>query len=232
MTLRPHISSSISRLIVSLLMLFVGIGSTQAQITKMFKMEKDSIPLFCGFSVSFDLVGPAMMMLTSHGEYEGALRVNLHDQWFPIFELGLGRANHENDEVTGLTYKTTAPYFRLGMDWNILRKKHQPNRMYAGFRYAFTSYNVDIIRENLPDPVWQTKTGFGVEGSRCNMHWLEVVLGIDAKVFGPLHLGWTVRYKRRLMHNDGTLDATWYVPGFGINDKDNIGANFNVIIDI
>ena len=232
MTLRPHISSSISRLIVSLLMLFVGMSSTQAQITKMFKMEKDSIPLFCGFSVSFDLVGPAMMMMTSHGEYEGALRVNLHDQWFPIFELGLGRANHENDEVTGLTYKTTAPYFRLGMDWNILRKKHQPNRMYAGFRYAFTSYNVDIIRENLPDPVWQTKTGFGVEGSRCNMHWLEVVLGIDAKVFGPLHLGWTVRYKRRLMHNDGALDATWYVPGFGINDKDNIGANFNVIIDI
>ena len=232
MTLRPHISSSISRLIVSLLMLFVGMSSTQAQITKMFKMEKDSIPLFCGFSVSFDLVGPAMMMLTSHGEYEGALRVNLHDQWFPIFELGLGRANHENDEVTGLTYKTTAPYFRLGMDWNILRKKHQPNRMYAGFRYAFTSYNVDIIRENLPDPVLQTKTGFGVEGSRCNMHWLEVVLGIDAKVFGPLHLGWTVRYKRRLMHNDGALDATWYVPGFGINDKDNIGANFNVIIDI
>lgn len=232
MTLRPHISNSISRLIVSLLMLFVGMSSTQAQVTKMFKMEKDSIPLFCGFSVSFDLVGPAMMMLTTHGEYEGALRVNLHDQWFPIFELGLGRANHKNDEVTGLTYKTTAPYFRLGMDWNILRKKHQSNRMYAGFRYAFTSYNVDIIRENLPDPVWQTASGFGVEGSRCNMHWMEIVLGIDAKVFGPLHLGWTVRYKRRLVHNDGALDATWYVPGFGINDKDNIGANFNVIIDI
>lgn len=232
MTLRPHISNSISSLIVSLLMLFVGMSSTQAQVTKMFKMEKDSIPLFCGFSVSFDLVGPAMMMLTTHGEYEGALRVNLHDQWFPIFELGLGRANHKNDEITGLTYKTTAPYFRLGMDWNILRKKHQPNRMYAGFRYAFTSYNVDIIRENLPDPVWKTVTGFGVEGSRCNMHWMEIVLGIDSKVFGPLHLGWTVRYKRRLVHNDGALDATWYVPGFGINDKDNIGANFNVIIDI
>ena len=213
-------------------MLFVGISSTQAQVTKMFKMEKDSIPLFCGFSVSFDLVGPAMMMLTTHGEYEGALRVNLHDQWFPIFELGLGRANHKNDEVTGLTYKTTAPYFRLGMDWNILRKKHQPNRMYAGFRYAFTSYNVDIIRENLPDPVWQTKTGFGVEGMSCNMHWMELVLGIDSKVFGPLHLGWTVRYKRRLFHNDGTLGATWYVPGFGINDKENLAANFNVIIDI
>ena len=232
MTKTPHISSYISRLAVSLLLLVVGMSSTQAQVTKMFTMEKDSIPLFCGLAVSFDLVGPATLMLSDHGEYEGALRVNLHDQWFPIFELGVGRANHENDEVTGLTYKTTAPYFRLGMDWNILRKKHQPNRMYAGFRYAFTSYNVDIIRENLPDPVWQTKTGFGVEGMSCNMHWMELVLGIDAKVFGPLHLGWTVRYKRRLFHNDGTLGATWYVPGFGINDKENLAANFNVIIDI
>lgn len=232
MTQTPHISSFISRLTVSLLLLFVGLGSTQAQVTKMFTMEKDSIPLFCGLSVSFDLVGPAMMLLSDHGEYEGALRLNLHDQWFPIFEMGLGRANHEKDEVTELTYKTSAPYFRIGMDWNILRKKHQPNRMYAGFRYAFTSYNVDIIREDLPDPVWQSSTGFGVKDMSCNMHWMEIVLGIDAKVFGPLHLGWTARYKRRLIHNDGTLGATWYVPGFGINDKDNLAANFNIIIDI
>ncbi len=231
MTQRPHISSYISRLAVSLLMLFVGMSSTQAQVTKMFTMEKDSIPLFRGFSVSFDLVGPAMLLLSNHGEYEGALRINLHDQWFPIFEMGLGRSNH-TDEITEIKYKTTAPYFRLGMDWNILRRKHQDNRMYAGFRYAFTTYNVDIIRENLEDPVWKTTSHFGVKGTSCNMHWMEIVLGIDAKVYGPLHLGWTVRYKRRLIHKDGALDATWYVPGFGINDKDNIAANFNVIIDI
>jgi hypothetical protein len=232
MTRTPRISSSISRLAISLLMLFASIGSAQAQISRMFTMEKDSIPLFRGFSLSFDLVGPAMLMLSDHGEYEGALRINLHDQWFPIFELGLGHANHKKDEVTELTYKTTAPYFRIGMDWNILRKKHQSNRIYAGFRYAFTSYNVDIIRENLPDPVWQTETGFGVKDMSCNMHWIEAVLGIDAKIFGPLHLGWTVRYKRRIAHKDGTLGATWYVPGFGINDKDVLAANFNVIIDI
>ena len=230
MTQRLHISTFISRLSVSLLLLFT-VSATQAQL-KMFRMEKDSIPLFRGFAVLFDLVGPAMMVLSDHGEYEGALRINLHDQWFPIFELGLGHANHENDAVTGITYKTTAPYFRMGMDWNILKNKHQANHMYAGFRYAFTTYNVDIIREDLPDPVWMSQTGFGVEGMSCNMHWLEVVLGIDAKVFGPLHLGWTVRYKRRIFHNDGTIGATWYVPGFGINDKDNIAANFNVIIDI
>ena len=199
---------------------------------KMFRMEKDSIPLFRGFSVSFDLVGPAMLLLSDHGEIEGALRVNLHDQWFPVVEIGVGKANHEKDLVTEITYKTTAPYFRLGIDLNLLKNKHQSNRLYGGIRYGFTSYKVDIIRENLPDPIWMTETGFGIEGMKCNMHWLELVFGIDAKIFGPLHLGWNVRYKRRISHKEGDIGQTWYVPGFGINDQDNFAANFNVIIDI
>lgn len=230
MTRRLNISTCISRLTVSLLMLVGMSAETHAQ--KLFRLEQDSIPLFRGFSVSFDLVGPAMLMLSDHGEYEGALRLNLHDQWFPIVEAGVGRANHENDEVTGITYKTTAPYFRIGMDWNILKRKHQDNRMYAGFRYAFTSYKVDIIRDQLPDPVWQSESGFGINDMACSQHWMELVLGIDAKIFGPLHLGWTVRYKRRLHHSDIPIGQTWYVPGFGTYDKDQLAANFNVIIDI
>ncbi len=232
MTQRKRISTCISRLTVSVLLLLTGTAVTHAQIAKMFRMEEDSIPLFRGFSVSFDLVGPATLLLSDHGEYEGALRINLHDQWFPVVELGVGRANHEQDEVTGLTYKTTAPYFRIGMDWNILKRKHQSNRMYAGFRYAFTSYKVDIIREKLPDPVWQYKSGFGVKDMQCSQHWLEAVIGIDAAIFGPLHLGWSVRYKRRIAYNSGHIGNTWYVPGFGTNDNDNLSANFNIIIDI
>ncbi len=230
MTLRRNISTSILRLSVSLLLVFIALPM-QAQL-KMFRLEKDSIPLFRGFSLSFDLVGPATLTLSDHGDIGGALRINLHDQWFPVFEMGIGRANHENDEVTAITYKTTAPYFRIGMDWNVLRNKHQPNRLYAGFRYGFTNYKIDIIRENLPDPVWQSQAGFGVDGLSCNMHWLEFVFGIDAKIFGPFHLGWDVRYKRRLLHNEGDIGNTWYVPGFGTFGQDNLTASFNVIIDI
>lgn len=230
MTHQPHISTYFSRLTVSLLLLV----STSAVIAqpKMFRLEKDSIPFFRGFAVSFDLVGPAMIMLSDHGEYEGALRINLHDQWFPIVELGIGHANHKKDEVTGLIYKTTAPYFRIGMDWNILKNKHQANRLYAGFRYAYTHYKADIIREKLPDPVWQSKSDFGVKGTSCSQHWLEGVFGLDAQIVGPFHMGWTIRYKRRIAHQDGEIGNTWYVPGFGINDSDNFSANFNIIFDI
>ena len=230
MTYCPRICSSISRLTVSLLLLMAA-TTAQAQL-KLFRVEQDSIPFFRGFSVSFDLVGPAMLMMSDHGEYEGALRINLHDQWFPVFELGYGRANHEKDEVTEITYKTSAPYFRIGMDWNIIRKKHGPNRIYAGLRYAYTSYKADIIRENLPDPVWQTQTGFGIKDLGCYMHWMEIVFGIDAKIIGPLHLGWSARYKRPLKHDEGGIGNPWYVPGFGTGADDHLAANFNVIIDI
>ncbi len=225
-----NISAFISRLAISLVLLMAA-PTAHAQL-KVFRMEKDSIPLFRGFQVSFDLVGAARLMFGDRGEIGGALRINLHDQWFPVVEFGIGKANHDNDEATYITYKTTAPYFRVGIDINLLKNKHQSNRLYGGIRYGFTSYKVDISRMDLEDPIWGTKSDIVVEGMKCSMHWFEVVFGIDAKIFGPLHLGWDVRYKRRLSHKEGDIGQSWYVPGFGVNDQNNIGLSFNAIIDI
>ena len=228
MTATPNISTFISRLAVSLALLLTSAAAS----AQLFRLQRDSVPLLRGFQVSFDVFGAGMLVLSDYGQYEGALRLNLHDQWFPIVEAGIGKARHENDMVTGLSYKTTAPYFRLGADVNLLKNKHQSNRLYGGFRYAFTSYKIDLWRENLPDPVWQWNSGFGAFGEKCSQHWLEVVFGVDAQVMGPLHLGWSVRYKRRLFHSDGVVGKTWYVPGYGIWGDTRLGGSFNVIIDI
>lgn len=220
---------SISRLAISILLLLPA-TAVSAQ-GKLFAIEKDSVPLLNGFSVSVDLAGAAMLMLGDYGEYEAALRLNLHNQYFPVFELGYGQAEHD-DEVTGIYYKTRAPYFRIGCDLNLLRNRHSQNRLYAGLRYAFTSYKVDMARPTFQDPVWQWDTGFSISGDACSQHWAEVVFGLDAKVWGPLHLGWSVRYKLRLAHKDSSVGNTWYVPGYGKYGDTRIGANFNVIMDI
>lgn len=196
------------------------------------KLEKDSIPLFRGFAISFDLVGVAQMLLSDHGQYEAAVRLNLHDQYFPVAELGYGRASHKDDIVTGITYETKAPYFRVGIDVNVMKRKHTGNRVYVGARYGRTSYKVDISNRPVPDPVWQWDTSFGVRQEQCSLNWAEALFGIEAKVFGPLHLGWTGRYRFRLSHNEGRIGRTWYAPGFGINDSSALGTTFNVTIDI
>ena len=229
MTIKSCISTSIRKLAISLLLLTMS-SAASAQM-KFFTIQKDSIPLFRGFAVSFDLVGAGMLALSDYGQYEAALRVNLHDEWFPIVEAGVGKATHD-DEVTQLYYSTSAPYFKVGIDKNMLKDKHGPNRLYVGLRYGFTSYKIVLSRPDFPDPVWLWNTGFGVKDASCKYHWAEVVIGVDAKIFGPLHLGWSVRYKQRLAHSEeGEFGNPWYVPGFGTYNT-NLGATFNVIIDI
>ena len=211
MMTRPYISISIRRLAISLLLLVSVSASAQ---TKFFSIQKDSIPFFRGFAVSFDLVGAGMMALSDNGQFEGALRINLHDEWFPIVEAGHGKA------------------FKIGIDKNMLKDKHGPNRLYVGLRYGFTSYKVDISRPEFIDPVWKWNADYNIVDAACKYHWAEIVVGIDAKIFGPLHLGWSVRYKQRLSHSEESpLYKTWYVPGFGNYDT-KLGGTFNVIIDI
>ena len=229
MTRIQKISTSISRLAFSLLLLS---AATVAQGQgKLFSLQKDSVPLFRGFAVSVDIAGPLVKAMGDYGEMEAALRLNLHDQYFPIVEIGYGEADHD-DEVTQISYSTKAPYFRIGCDLNLLKNKHTPNRIYGGLRYAFISYKVDMARPETTDPVWGSPTSFEIVGESCNQHWAEVVIGIDAKIVGPLHLGWNVRYKRRLSHKDCSAGKTWYIPGYGKWGDTRLGANFNVIIDI
>jgi hypothetical protein len=228
--MRRFIFTSIRRGTISLLLLIIATAAS-AQI-KFFAFQKDSIPVFRGFAVSFDLVGAGLMAFSDNGQYEGALRVNLHDEWFPIVEIGLGKANH-SDDVKHIHYDTKAPYFRIGIDKNMLKDKHGKNRLYVGLRYAYTSYKVNISRPDFPDPVWLWNTSYGVKDASCNQHWIEAVVGVDAKIFGPLHLGLSVRYKRRISHSeDGNFGNTWYVPGYGIYGDTRLGGTFNVIIDI
>jgi hypothetical protein len=213
------------------MLLLLGMA-TGAQAQRFLKLEKDSIPLFRGFAVSFDLAGFAQMQLGTYGQYEGALRLNLHDQYFPIVEVGVGRANHDYDEVTEISYKTTAPYFRLGADFNIMNNKHTGNRVFVGFRYGYTNYTVDVDHPIFEDPVWKWPTGYSMSDQKCHQHWGELLFGLDGKLWGPVHLGWSGRLRVRIAHKDGDMSSAWYVPGFGLQDNTVLGYSFYVAVDI
>lgn len=197
----------------------------------MVEVENDTISLFRGLSISFDLVGLAQMAFGDYGQYEGALRVNLKDKYLPIVELGLGKAN-AYDETTKLTYKTSAPYGRIGCDFNIMKNKHDIHRLYAGFRYAFTSYKFDVMSPGVVDPIWKTQCEYGAQGVSAYYHWLEFVVGVDAKIWKCFRMGWSARYKRRLFHNDGDIGKTWYVPGYGKQGNIRLGGTFNINIEL
>ena len=86
----------------------------------------------------------------------------------------------------------------------LLKNKHDIYRLYGGFRYAFTTFKYDIERESpLEDPVWGGSSEFVSLDNSGSCHWLEACFGVDVKVAGPFRMGWSIRYRRRLLHSEG-----------------------------
>lgn len=221
--------SYISALLISLSLLLAATSANAQKIV--IQSEPDTVPLFRGIAVGADLFGAIQRQVSDYGQYEANLRVNLRDKYFPVFELGIGDADHQDDAVTGISVKTRAPYGRIGCDFNVLRDKHGDYRAYVGFRYAYSSFDFKLSHAGVEDPIWGGVAEYGTDET-CNSHWLEGVFAVDAKVLGPLRLGWSVRYRRRIVAPDCSVGDVWYIPGFGRSKKTCIGGTFNIAFEI
>lgn len=189
------------------------------------------VPLFSGFSLSADAVGAVMALTSPWGSYEGAARLHLKERYFPVFEMGWGVSDH-TDATTDLHYKTHAPFFRIGMDYNFNKNSRGPGRILGGFRYAFSSFHYDLDGPGLTDPVWGTSIPYHFVGVHTSMHWIEMVFGLEARIVRFFHLGWSIRYKLRLHERQTVPGSAWYVPGYGRNGSHALGGTFYLVFDI
>lgn len=195
-------------------------------------LAQKAAPVFGGVAVSADLVGVAMKLLRSdYSQMEVAARLNFKEKYFPVFELGYGESDYEGADTRN-TFKTSAPYFRIGLDYNFTKKWYTGNRLYAGIRYAFTSFDYDISAPGFTDPVWNNEVPFVYNNLHANSHWGEVVFGLETRIWKIFHLGWNLRYKMRFRHKESNYGTPWYVPGFGKYGNSCIGGTFNFIFDI
>lgn len=188
-------------------------------------------PLFAGASISTDVAGMVMAVASSWGQIEAAARLNLKNRYFPIFEMGWGLSNH-TDAQTDQHYKTNAPYFRIGCDYNFVKNKFSGNRIFGGVRYAFSSFKYDLNGPALTDPVWNGSLPYKFTGVNASAHWIELVGGLEARIMRFFHIGWSVRYRQRLSQKRTSLGQAWYIPGYGRNDTSGWGGTFNLIFDI
>ncbi len=221
--------SSLAAVALCLLMLMTSV--TAAAQHKKKGMERDSVPLFCGVAVSMDLVGPIQKATGDYGQMEGAVRVNLKDKYFPVFEMGYGKTDYTS-VTSEMRYTTAAPYYKIGIDFNMMKNKHDIYKVFGGLRYAFTNFSYDAYCYSVADPIWGYESDYVEEGVECRYTWMELVFGVDAKMWGPVHLGWSVRYRSRLSYDNGRLGGSWYVPGFGKNNNSMLGGTFHIAIDI
>ncbi len=199
------------------------------------KEKEDTIPqapLFCGAAVQVDLAGPIMKAVgAKYSQLECGARLNFRDHYFPIAEFGIGESDREGKQ-NNTQFHTRAPYFRLGMDYNV-NKKHNGNRLFVGVRYAFTHFKYDFNDPDFSDPVWTTsESGLVLENQKGRMQWIEACVGCETKIWSFIRLGWTLRFKARLHRSVSDYGDPYYTPGFGKNGGTTWGGTCNVIFDV
>jgi len=195
------------------------------------KFREDSVSVVNGFQLNVDLVGPVQSMLSDKKYYEASARMSIKDWVFPTVEVGYGTTDYH--EITSNTfYSCSAPYGRVGFDVNVLKNRHDDYQVFVGARAAYTSFNYDISVPDAVDPVWGGNANYNIKDARCNFLWAEFLVGVDARIVGPLHLGWTMRYKKKLSGKYEGIDKAWYVPGYGTDKDSGFGATFNIGVNL
>ena len=202
---------------------------------EMEKEERKKIPLYQGLSLEWEIAGLASHLLGSDIlNSEIALRANLKNRFLPVVEAGYGKADAINDG-NNLHYKTSAPYFRIGVDYNIFHKKtHLPGYIYAGLRYGMTSFSYDVSGPDMTDPNYGSVNvmPYSYSGLKSNASWAEGVFGLKVRIYKGFCMGWSVRYKIRISVKNHENAVPWYIPGFGKNASSGFNLMYNLIYNL
>lgn len=221
----------ITLLAISFLLLTFLPATAQTGSTKQ-TSANDSISLFKGIALSVDLFGPGAYIFGSDFfSSEIAVEANFSNRFFPIVEIGYGQTN-TTDEDSQFHYKTAAPYFRIGMNYNVQYKRQRPDHIYAGIRLGFTSFKYDVNGPEMKDPVWEDKIPFEYNNINSHALWGEILFGIKAQIYKNFHMGWSLRYRINGYVKKGINSEPWYIPGFGSNSSTKFSASYNLIYQI
>lgn len=220
--------------------------SSQQQKKKREKtLPEVTYPLMNGIDVGVDILSPIIKAFGSDFmSAEAMVDVNLYNRYFPTVEVGFGGGKAINDYDVSI--KSSAPYFRLGIDYNTFWKKAHGNLLLVGLRYGFSSGKYDVVvpdmlnpeytggadETNLTDHIWGDTSNYVHEGMSHTMHWVEFTVGLRANISKRIKMGIMLRIKHKLKASIDEFGDPYYIPGFGRYDSNNTGITYSVIYQL
>lgn len=228
---RKRISTFIIALLSLNSLLSIQATAQETVNTPLTKEEWEATPLYQGVYIGTDIFGLGSKVLGSdYANTEFSAEVNLKNRYFPVIEIGYGAFETTNEE-TNIYFKTSAPYVRLGVNYNVFYKKpYLPGHFLVGVRYGFSAFSYDVNAPAMTDPVWgQPTIPFSYEGVKSNAGWLELVVGLRTNIYKNFYMGFSARYRSTLSVKKSENSAPYYIPGFGKNKSSNIGITYNLI---
>ncbi len=138
-----------------------------------------------------------------------------------------------NDDQVNFTTKGT--YFKAGVDYNVYENwLDMENMIYIGGRYGVSSFNQTLnsytIYNRYPYFGQSQTIASGEKFSGLSAQWIEVLLGVKAKVFNNFYVGFSVRMHKLVSNKKPDNFDNLYIPGFNRTYDGTFGAGFNYTV--
>jgi hypothetical protein len=204
----------------------------QAQVTT----KKDSIPVKKErYGVRFGVDLFKLSRTFYEKDYRGFEVVGdyrLTRKHYIAAEIGNEDKTVDDDQ---LNFTTKGTYVKVGFDYNTYQNwLDMENMIYVGLRYGASSFSQTLNSYTVYNPndyfneapVKEPGTKF----SGLSAQWLEVVVGVKAKLFNNVYAGFSFRMNRLFSQKKPENFDNLYIPGFNRTYNGDFGVGFNYTI--
>lgn len=207
----------ILKYITSAFILFLGWNFGLAQESKKDFVSSEVL-------LATDVIGLGKTVFTDETSLEFHSKIDFH-HFYLAGSFGIEKISPRGE---GFDYSSEGTFFRVGPQVNLMPYNKHRSSVFFGLMYARSSFK-DQISYTQPDVGWGDDN-ISYENDDLQARWFELNMGINAKVVGPLYLGYTVRFKfSKTLSGNGEL-LPFEIPGFGGADKGSrFGFNYYII---
>lgn len=219
-------------IIISSLFLLGLLFNATAQEDKPAENDTVKTPFFQGLFVEFDvapLVESALVNKYAQS-VQGNVMANIKNRFFPVVELGFAHSSLTNSKDG---YFTTSGLFeKIGMDFRLIKPNPKAtiinNFVLGGLRLGMSHFNYSLTNMEVEDGYWGGSEIIDENSLSSTKIWFEIVAGMRVSIYKNIYMGWNVRNKRLLNNSKEGEVASWYIPGYGINNTSAWGFSYIV----
>ena len=147
---------------------------------------------------------------------------------FGVAEVGsqFTRFNAQNYD-----YRSDGVYTRIGVDYNFMKHVDELSTDYIliGLRYGFTTFAHQADNIRIESDLWSDYTNGSVPNNWLSAQWMEIALGMKARLFNNFYLGWSLRMRMKIWAQNDPIMEPYYIPGYGrANRNSNVGLSYTL----
>lgn len=156
----------------------------------------------------------------------------LTKKYYLAAELGYENKTTDDDRLNS---SASGTYIKAGFDYNFYENwLDMENLITIGLRGGFSSFSQDLNSYKIynPNPYWGELPPVDVNQkySGLSASWLEVAMGLKAKVFDNVFVGFGVQLKLLATNKKPSGFDNLYIPGFNRTYDGSFGVGFNYTV--